>query len=437
MIEEIQHNNEVFKLRSKRTAYKELITLGILLAVSVVLYINLYYIHSDLISLVVLLIPTPLCFLNFTSPLSIVLFTLPLMHVSIFGRSPAFYLFPILFTIELMKRKTKTLNFGMRHFLLLFLILMGIKDVIAYERFEGLSYVVSIIFMNFIIMTYSGKVILQYIKKFMGVSLITFGFFQLITGKLNTRWIGSNITFQLAGTYEPNYYSFYLTLFFVVLLYEEGSNIIKKALLFIILFLIIVAQSMTGYLSISIVLGLYFFFSWRKSTISKLFLTFSVITLLLFSIILSWEWLAGFLHNTRIGFLITAINQKVPLSTITSYRSVIFQIYLQNIFKRDLLELLFGKLYNEIYFIPQLGRYMFSHNFFIDLMNQVGIVGTIFFILYFIRICDYLRVIRNPTEFKISLSIILVFIVFFLNTKVVFGKNCVVFLVFNRTFRDS
>lgn len=382
------------------------------------LYVFVYYIQLDLFGLfLIFAIFGIFLIMNFSLLIYVFLF-LPFNNTTVFGNSFIFYILIIVFTYIVLSNKVK---FSPKYFtirfidiFLLFTLLISTKDLIAYGNTSHLSFVFSLILLKLVFESlFNLRSFFDYFLAF-GSGLITFGILQLLTGNVRVRMITpSSATFMLEGTYQPNYYGFYLLIFLVPLLFLKKQTKTSFILGVISIFLIFMVHSNTATATAIVLFFVKTYSILNKKTVK--FLIFIVFLLMIISVFVILVINYGFPQVTGSRFIYTIQYslKSGDLSYLTTSRIPIWSAFYESLKNRDVLELLFGKVGTEMIFVSELGSEKYLHNFFFDVINKLGIIGFAFFITYFLyslfRIFSYLH---RSTIRKIIIMLLLVLTIF-------------------------
>jgi len=296
---------------------------------------------------------------------------------------------------------------------------MSIKDIVVYQGINSFTYVVSLLILRAIVFKF-GQENSEYDRYFaFGMALVVFGLLQLMTLNVTSRWVGmGRIVTQLPGTYEPNYYAFYLMIFVVFLLYTEKRKL-NVLVLLISIALIIATRSNTGIIALLIIVVFRSRMEFgRKITLKTLTVIISILLVLIVICMVLWVGIMKLIFDSRIGVTLSNFLQSRDLNRLLSGRVLIWEAHLRAIFERDLPELLFGEAYQGGVYVEELGEEMTSHNFFIDLLNQNGMFGLLFFIVYiFFLLRSSIRLVISSRERSMVFSYLMVVLLFSLTLR--------------------
>ena len=408
---------QVFNNKSKKIGIG-VAPIVIALIVSCVMFVAKYYFKSDLLILSLIIVSFIFVLFRKISILQFCLMFLPFnTSTASFGNSVMLYclVLALLCTVSIHGMSAvEKVHLDFSFWFMFFLILVGVKNVIAYSSFRDLTFMISVIMIGIII-----KNNVRYdalINEFIpyGIVIISYGILQLLTGNgVGIRWVGSAITTQLSGTYEPNYYSLYLNAFLAVLLFSKGRiNLFFKVLLVIAAtLLILLVRSNTGMLALLSIYAI------KILSVSSLHNQKRVIKLLSFMILgiigllATLDIVITIVTNTRLAQTLYEFLRTGDVNRFTTGRIGIWSQYFQYFRQQSFLEILFGSslsLFRENY-----GIVAHTHNFWVDVLIETGLIGFIFYCISLVIL--YFRYFKNKSKDLsqyFGLAILAIFIVY-------------------------
>jgi hypothetical protein len=391
------NSTHVFKENSEKL---EIGISSILIAffVSIVMFVTKYYFESDI--LILSLIVVSFLFV-LSGKITIVQFCLMFLpfntSTATFGNSVMVYclVFGLLYTMQKHGASiVPKVHLNFSFWLMFFLTLIGIKNIIIYSLFRDLTFIISVVMIGIII-----KKNVRYdalINEFFpyGIVIITFGILQLLTGKgVGIRYVGSVITTQLSGTYEPNYYTLYLNTFLSVVLFTKTriNGIIKASIIIATVALILLVRSntgMLGLLSISMIKLLSGLTTNNQKKIIKLLI---IIILGIIGLLVVHDIVISTINNSRLVQTIMGFLSTGDVNKFTTGRVEIWSQYFQYFRQQSLIEKLIGSslsLFRENY-----GIFKYTHNFWVDVLIETGMIGFIFYLISLVIL--YSRYFKN------------------------------------------
>lgn len=390
----------------------------IALIVSFMMFVAKYNFKSDLLILNLIIVSFIFVLFRKISILQFCLMFLPFnTSTASFGNSVMLYclVLALLYTISHHGMSAvEKVHLDFSFWFMFFLILVGVKNVIAYSSFRDLTFMISVVMIGIII-----KNNVRYdalINEFIpyGIVIISYGILQLLTGNgVEIRYVGSAITTQLSGTYEPNYYSLYLNAFLAVLLFSKGRiNLFFKVLLVIAAtLLILLVRSNTGMLALLSIYAI------KILSVSSLHNQKRVIKLLSFMILgiigllATLDIVITIVTNTRLAQTLYEFLRTGDANRFTTGRIGIWSQYFQYFRQQSFLEILFGSspsLFRENY-----GIIAHTHNFWIDVLIETGLIGFVFYCISLVIL--YYRYFKNKSKDLsqyFGLAILAIFIIY-------------------------
>jgi len=389
------------------------IVLGVL--VSLVFFIVKYHYESSIIILACVFITYSFVLINKISILQFCLIFLPFnTSMSVFGSSVMLYCLLIGLTHIVITKGFNSvfrINLDFTFWLMLFLVFVGIKNIVAYSYFRDFTFIVSIILLSTIIKSEVkhntiGDELLPY-----GIVLISFGLLQLITGDgVSLRYIGRTLSFQLKGTYEPNYYTLYLNVFLSILLFTELSiaKVFRLMLIFLTTGLIIMVKSNTGMLVLIGIYVLKMFSSVSRKTLKKVMKILIVMIFLSVIVISAYDIIIVRLSSLRLINTLNAFIESGDVNSFSTGRVGIWSQYLTYFNNQAPIEKLIGSSLSV--FTRRYGVVKATHNFWIDVLIEVGVIGIIFYLLALTKL--YVGFFKNKIKLLspwFGLSILMIF----------------------------
>lgn len=194
---------------------------------------------------------------------------------------------------------------------------------------------------------------------------------------------GSSSFTRFKGSYEPNFMALYVNLAIISLYYIKERFLNKKvlyyAILTILLIMLIMTSSITGFITLGILIIGYLI----KNKKYKWIITLSAIAIIvLVAILLKINLNPDFENMGRIEMLIYKL-QSGQIDSLSSGRLTIAKDFAQESFDRPILNILFGNgpdtkmIYSEYF-----DQNKYSHNTYVDFIYNFGVIGTIIIGIY-------------------------------------------------------
>nr|WP_321262370.1 O-antigen ligase family protein [uncultured Sphaerochaeta sp.] len=407
----------VFDVRSKKVGLGFAPTL-IALIVASVIFVTKYYFESDLIILSLIIISFLFVLTRNITIIQFCLVFLPFnTSTAAFGNSVMLYclLFSLLYTIlKYGVFSISKVHLDFSFWLMLFLVLISVKNIVVYTSFRDLTFMISIIMIGIII-----KNNIRYntlVNEFIpyGIVIIAFGILQLFTGNgVGIRYAGNALKTQLSGTYEPNYYSLYLNTFLAVILFSKASMkfFFKAFLIIISSLLVLLVRSNTGILTLLSIYTIKILSDFSNKDQTKLIKLLSVLVFGMIGLLVVPDIGISIINNSRLVQTILGFLNTGDVNTFTTGRAGIWSQYFQSFNQQSLIDKLFGS--SLTIFRDKYGIIAYTHNFWVDVLVETGIIGFVFYFVSLVII--YYRYFKNKRK-ELSqffgLAILLIFILY-------------------------
>lgn len=194
---------------------------------------------------------------------------------------------------------------------------------------------------------------------------------------------GSSSFTRFKGSYEPNFMALYVNLAIISLYYIKERFLNKKvlyyAILTILLIMLIMTSSITGFITLGILIIGYLIKNKKFKWILALAITaIIVLAVMLLNINLN----PNFENMGRIEMLIYKL-QNGQIDSLSSGRLPIAKDFVQESFDRPILNILFGNgpdtkmIYSEYF-----DKNKYSHSTYVDFIYNFGVIGIIIIGIY-------------------------------------------------------
>lgn len=390
----------------------------IALFVAVVMFVAIYYFVSDILILSLIIVSFIFVLLRKITILQFCLMFLPFnTSTAAFGNSVMLYclVLGLLYTVlRYGMSAIEKVHLDFSFWFMFFLVLIGVKNIVVYTSFRDLTFMISVVMLGIIIknnVRYSA-LINEFIPY--GIVIVSFGIFQLLTGNgVGIRYVGNAIKTQLSGTYEPNYYTLYLNTFLTAILFSKDriKFFFKVFLIITSSLLVLVVRSNTGILAM---LSVYIIKILSDSSINdqtRLIKRLSILILGILGLFAVHDIVISTINNSRLVQTILGFVSTGDVNKFTTGRTGIWSQYLQYFSQQSLLEKLFGSslsLFRDHY-----GIIAHTHNFWVDVLIETGLVGFIFyFISLVILFSRYFKNRRKELSQFFGLAILAIFILY-------------------------
>jgi hypothetical protein len=391
---------QLFNDRSKKIGIGDA-PIVIAFIVSCVMFVAKYSFKSDLLILSLIIVSFLFVLFGKISILQFCLMFLPFnTSTASFGNSVMLYCLVIGLLYTVFNHGVSAIakvHLDFSFWLMFFLILIGVKNIIAYSLFRDLTFMISVVMIGIII-----KNNVRYdalINEFIpyGIVIISFGILQLLTGNgVDIRYVGSAITTQLSGTYEPNYYSLYLNVFLAVLLFSKGiiNQFFKVLLVIAATLLILLVRSNTGMLALLSIYAIKILSVSSLHNQKRVIKLLSFLVLGLIGLLAALDTIITIANNSRLAQTIFEFLRTGDVNRFTTGRIGIWSQYFQYFSQQSLLEILFGSslsLFRDTYEIVA-----HTHNFWVDVLIETGLIGFLFYLISLVIL--YFRYFKNRSK---------------------------------------
>jgi len=294
----------------------------------------------------------------------------------------------------------------------------GVMDfIIGTGGLSGISVAIDLFIVNYAFNIYRHKDQSDKFWKAVFFTIMVSTFIAVIYGLINStsfdRWIvGLGSVKQLYGTVGTARVGMYLCASLIYPIFYLKKGILKIALCVLLCLAVFMTYSITALICLGIFWTIVILFK-NKNNLGKLLKKFGVISILIVFIVLFWRSISetSVIKPFVLRFNIMMEGLKVgDMSTATSSRSYLAEMYLDDFKGYSLFNKLFGSFYTNRFkaITGILGVTNYSHNSYIDIMLYVGIIGII---LFFVWILMKIRTLKGREEF---LPVVLLKIIFLL-----------------------